>query len=104
MIVILIFLLAVYGLVISDNLIRKIMCLNILESMVVFLFLKTGYTQGFSAPIISDIAEHYVDPIPQALMLTAIVVGVCFNSLALSIIMKIYNKRGTIKVGELYEN
>ncbi|MFA7578483.1 MAG: NADH-quinone oxidoreductase subunit K [Candidatus Muiribacteriota bacterium] len=54
--------------------------------------------------MISDIAEHYVDPIPQALMLTAIVVGVCFNSLALSIIMKIYNKRGTIKVGELYEN
>ncbi|MGM0607955.1 MAG: sodium:proton antiporter [Candidatus Muiribacteriota bacterium] len=99
-----VFFIAVYGLVTSENLVRKIMCLNIIEGMIIFLFIKAGYVEEAVAPILKEGLLIYVDPVPQALMLTAIVVGVCFNSLALSIIIKIYQKRGTVNVGELYED
>jgi multicomponent Na+:H+ antiporter subunit C len=94
---------AIYGLIVSDNLIKKIMCLNIIESLVILTFLTTGYQERAVAPIITDIVTNYVDPIPQALMLTAIVIGVCFNSLAIAITVKVYYKYHTIKVSELHE-
>ncbi len=96
-----IFLIAIYGLITSENLIRKIMCLNMMESVVIYIFLFSGYKEGDAAPIIQDLLTTYVDPVPQALMLTAIVVGVCFNSLALSIIVKIYNEKGSILVSAM---
>jgi multicomponent Na+:H+ antiporter subunit C len=95
--------LAMYGLIVSDNLIRKIMCLTILESMIILAFLGTGYAEGRAAPILGAAAEPMVDPVPQALMLTAIVIGVCFNSLALAFIVKLYQKTRTLKASELHE-
>jgi multicomponent Na+:H+ antiporter subunit C len=72
-----------------------------MESVVIYIFLFSGHIEGDSAPILSDMVTRYVDPVPQALMLTAIVVGVCFNSLALSIIVKIYQEWGTVLVSEI---
>ena len=94
---------AVYGLIVSDNLIKKIMCLNIIESTIILTFLTTGFTERAEAPIIVDQIVSYVDPLPQALMLTAIVIGVCFNSLALAVIVKLFYKFKTIEVSQLYE-
>jgi len=97
---ILIFLFAVYGLIVSDELIRKVMCLQIIESIVILSFLSTGYLDGARAPILTEGHHLYVDPIPQALMLTAIVIGVCFNSLALACIIRIFEQKKTTKVSE----
>ncbi len=94
---------AVYGLIVSDNLIKKIMCLAIVESSIILTFLTTGFKEIAAAPIIGQTVSPFVDPIPHALMLTAIVIGVCFNSLAIAIIVKIYYKYHTIEVSELYE-
>ncbi len=96
-------LLSVYGLIVSDNLIRKVMCLNILESLIILLFLQLGYNSEASAPILEEGIFLYVDPLPHALMLTAIVITVCFNSLALAFIVRIHKKYGTIRSSKLYE-
>ncbi len=101
--ILLILLVAVYGLIVSDNLIRKIMCLNIIESSIILTFLTTGYQERAVAPILLEKAVNYVDPIPQALMLTAIVIGVCFNSLAIAVTVKVFYKYHTIEVSQLYE-
>ncbi|MBW6516086.1 MAG: cation:proton antiporter subunit C [Candidatus Cloacimonetes bacterium] len=101
--ILLILIIAVYGLIVSDNLIKKIMCLNIIESTVILTFLTTGYQERAVAPIITDTVANYVDPIPQALMLTAIVIGVCFNSLAIAITVKVFYKYHTIEVSQLHE-
>lgn len=101
--ILLILIIAVYGLIVSDNLIKKIMCLNIIESSIILTFLTTGYQESAVAPILSDKIADYVDPIPQALMLTAIVIGVCFNSLAIAITVKVFYKYKTIEVSQLYE-
>lgn len=96
-------LLALYGLIVSDNLIRKVMCLNILESIIILLFLQLGYNSEGSAPILEENIFVYVDPLPQALMLTAIVISVCFNSLALAFIVRINRIYGSVRSSNLYE-
>ena len=87
---------AIYGLIVSENLIRKVMCLTIVESIIIMTFLTTGFAAGAAAPILGNGEASFVDPVPQALMLTAIVIGVCFNSLAIAVIVKIHYRYGTI--------
>lgn len=99
----LIVMLAAYGLVVSDDLIRKVMCLSIIESMIILAFLNTGYAVGREAPILDAADILPVDPTPQALMLTAIVIGVCFNSLALAFIVKVHQQFGTLRPSQLHD-
>jgi multicomponent Na+:H+ antiporter subunit C len=95
--------LALYGLMTAAHLVRKIMCLSILESMVILAFLGVGYGEQRVAPILDAAGGVPVDPVPQALMLTAIVIGVCFNCLALAFIVKIHQHHGTLDVTRLHE-
>lgn len=101
--ILIIILIAFYGLIISENLIKKVMCLNIIQNSFILFFIKIGYSEESLPPIITDFYAEYVDPLPQALMLTAIVIGVCFNTLALTIIVKIYYKYKTIEVSKISE-
>lgn len=94
---------AIFGLITSDNLIKKIMCLSIIENTIILNFISTGFITGAAAPILTAREVATVDPVPQALMLTAIVIGVCFNSLAVACIVKLHEKTSTVLVSELYE-
>jgi len=67
-----IFIVGIWGLIAKDNLIKKIIGLNILNSGVVLFFIYIGSFQGTTAPIMEKGIKDVVDPIPQALMLTAI--------------------------------
>jgi multicomponent Na+:H+ antiporter subunit C len=99
----LIILVGVYGMITSPNLIKKVMCLALIESMVILQFLGVGFERGDSAPILHQGTTAFVDPVPQALMLTAIVIGVCFNALAVALIVKLHKQRGTVDVRELHD-
>jgi multicomponent Na+:H+ antiporter subunit C len=101
--ILLIILIAFYGLIISENLIKKVMCLNIIQNSIILFFVRIGYLENALPPILTDLHAEYVDPLPQALMLTAIVIGVCFNTLALTIIVKIYYKYNTVEVSKISE-
>ena len=97
-------LIGLYGLMAKRNLIKKIIGLYILDGGVILYFISIGYRSDASAPILEKGVEKMVDPIPQALMLTAIVIGICVTALALSIAVKIYEKYQTLDVEELKRN
>ena len=98
-------LIGLYGLMAKRNLIKKIIGLYILDGGVILYFVSVGYRSDASAPILEKGVEMVVvDPIPQALMLTAIVIGICVTALALSIAVKIYEKYQTLDVEELKRN
>ncbi len=42
-----------------------------------------------------------VDPLPQALVLTAIVIGFGVTAVALTLIMRLYERNGTVMVSDL---
>jgi multicomponent Na+:H+ antiporter subunit C len=83
--------------------VKKVMALSIANSAVILLFLQYGASSGTTAPIesIPVQAEAMSDPLPQALMLTAIVVGVCVMALALSLVYRLYRRFETLDIREI---
>ena len=92
------FLLGLWGIIRKDNLIKKVISLNILSSSIIMLYIHWGSRLGSEIPIVREEPSNMVDPVPQALMLTAIVIGVCLTALALSITRKLHCRYGTLSV------
>lgn len=91
------FLVGIWGVVIKANLIKKVMGLSIANSAIVLLFIYYGSRSGTTAPITGS-EEPMVDPVPQALMLTAIVVGICVITLALVLVYRLNQRFGTLDI------
>ena len=93
----------VWGLIRKHNLIKKVIALNIVNSAIVMLFLYGG-ASGQNAPILvgsTNAITDIVDPVPQALMLTAIVVGVCLTALALALTYLMYQRYHTLYITKI---
>ncbi len=90
-----------------DNLVKKVMGLNIFQSAVIFFYIVMGKIQGGTAPILIEGDHHgatdvlYSNPLPHVLMLTAIVVGVANTSLALALVLRIQEAYGTTEEDEI---
>lgn len=92
----------IYIVIAKRNLIKIIIGLDIMDTGVNLLLISVGYVKGATAPI-ENVPGPYVDPVPQALVLTAIVIGVSVMALALSIAIGIYKNTGTMELDELLE-
>ena len=92
-----------YTLIARDNLIKKILGLNIFQTSVFILYITMGKVSGGTAPILLEGVEDvlYSNPIPHVLILTAIVVGVATSSLGLSLVIRINEAYGTIEEDEI---
>jgi multicomponent Na+:H+ antiporter subunit C len=101
------FALGFYGLFVNKNVIKLIVSLNVMEIGLFLFIVSIGFVSEGIAPIVSSIDELgliYVDPIPQALVLTAIVIGVGTTALGLAISKKIYDTYLTLELDELEAN
>ncbi len=97
------FLTGLYGVITRRNLIKIAISLSIMEFSS-FLFLALiGYIDGGVAPIVdpADPARTYVDPLPQALVLTAIVIGLATTAMLMAVIIRIYRKYGTFDIRQI---
>ena len=91
---------------VKRNLIKVIIGLSILETGVNLFLIAVGYISKGTAPIFSNSsleAEHMVDPVPQALVLTAIVIGVAVLALALSLTIRLYQHYGVLDLRQIKE-
>ncbi|MBD3278672.1 MAG: Na+/H+ antiporter subunit C [Candidatus Aegiribacteria sp.] len=95
-----IFLLGLWGIMHKSNMVKKVMGLSIANSAIILFFIYHGSLSGDTAPIEGS-ENVMVDPVPQAMMLTAIVVGVCVMALALVLIYRLYLKFGTLDMKEI---
>jgi len=103
----LVFMIGLYGVISKNNLIKKIMGLTIINGSIVLFFISIGYRKAGLAPILEEGTTDgistaiLVDPLPQALMLTAIVIGISTTALALALIVRIYAKYKTLDIQQL---
>lgn len=99
----LLFLIGLYGVMVKRNLIKIVIGLCIMEYAVNLFFAVIGYRKGATAPIITRGFEKadFVDPLPQALVLTAIVIGLATTALLVAICVRIYQKHATFDVREI---
>ena len=91
-------------LLLNQNLIKKIIGFNVMDTAV-FLFLAAkGYIAGRIPPIltsgISD-PDLYVHPLPSALVLTGIVIAVSVTAVSLALVIRVYEKFGTLELDEI---
>lgn len=90
-----------YVVIAQDNLIKKVVGLNIFQVSVFVMYITMGKVDGGSAPILNDAVNVYSNPLPHVLILTAIVVGVATTSLALALVVRIKRAYGTIEEDEI---
>lgn len=101
------FILGLYCVLTKKNLIKIIVGLVIMDNAVNLFFVLLGYRKNGVAPIITNSAEqvmitrHAVDPIPQALVLTSIVISLGVLALLVSLAIRLYEKYGTFDITKI---
>ncbi len=90
-----------YGLATSKNIIKSVFCVTIIESGIILLFLNLGNFQGGGIPILNGEADAIVDPLPQALMITTIVIGSTVTALSLMLCIKLFHRYGSIEWAQI---
>ena len=90
-----IFVIGLYGMATSRNLIHLILCLSVTQSATYVLLLMVGFRTGATAPVFSDVLPgvRATDPVVQALTLTDIVVGATVTALLLALALRIFKRR-----------
>ena len=91
-----------YIVISSGNLIKKIIGLNIFQVSVFLFYISMGKITGGTAPIKTDGASIYSNPLPHVLILTAIVVGVATTALGLSLVVRIKEAYGTVEEDDIH--
>ena len=96
-------LIGILGIVISTHLVRIVLSIVLLETGANLLLMLSGYRPGAAAPIIVDgvIPAAMVDPVPQALVLTAIVIGVAVQAFMMTLVLRLRSVYGTLDIREL---
>jgi multicomponent Na+:H+ antiporter subunit C len=99
------FLVGLYGVVTSRNLIHLAVCLTVMQSSTYVLLLAIGYKRGGTAPIFKGIplGRKAVDPVVQALTLTDIVVSVTVVALILALALDVHKRARTVDPDEVVE-
>lgn len=89
-----------YIVISANNLVKKVVGLNVFQTSVFMLYISMGKVSGGTAPIVVQGATEYSNPLPHVLILTAIVVGVATTAVGLSLIVRIKHAYGTVEENE----
>jgi len=108
------FMIGLYCAVVKKNMVKIVIGIMIMEYAVNLFLIMLGYRLGGAAPIIDrsqvdletgQIAASFlsscVDPLPQALVLTSIVISLGSLALMISICVRTYGKYGTFDITEI---
>jgi multicomponent Na+:H+ antiporter subunit C len=97
------FSIGLYGVLRKRNLVKIIISLGIIEYAMNLFFVLLGYRHQGRSPL--DAHEqaifNMVDPIPQAIVLTSIVIGLGITALVIAIAIGIYDKYGTFDITKI---
>lgn len=100
----LLFVIGFANLLLQNNLIKKIIGFNIMDSAVYLFLAEMGCIEGHTVPIVVDGIQStsaYINPIPAGLVLTGIVVSVSVSALMLSLTIRLYRKYYTLNLDEI---
>jgi multisubunit Na+/H+ antiporter MnhC subunit len=98
-----------YGALTNRNILRMIVAFSVANTGVNLVMVAVGYLHGRTAPIlneavpVAEAAARIIDPVPQALVLTAIVIGVGVTALMLAYAYKLFETKGTLDISKYTE-
>lgn len=99
------FMVGVYAIVSKKNIVKIIIGTVIVEYGVNLMLILVGYKREGLAPIVTEetkeVTGKFVDPLPQALVVTSIVIGLGILALVVSVAIRLHEKYGTFDVSEI---
>jgi multisubunit Na+/H+ antiporter MnhC subunit len=102
-------LIGLYGALTNHNILRMIVAFTVANTGVNLVLVAVGYMHGRTAPILdatvpaAEAATRIIDPVPQALVLTAIVIGVGVTALMLAYAYRLYVTKGSLDISKCRE-
>ena len=96
----------IYGVLTNRNLLKILISLDIMDLGINLYIVGVGYIKGGIAPIFTkgmDSSFNYVDPLPQALVLTAIVISLAVLAFSLFLVLKVYERYNSLEINEIYK-
>ena len=103
-------LIGMWGMLTQRNMIRMIIGFSLTDTGIHMVMVSIGYVTAGTAPIINDAVpmseavNMVVDPVPSALVLTAIVIGLAVTAVMLAFVVRIYKARKTLMIDECTES
>ncbi len=103
MLCLILFCIGLYALLRKRNIIKMIIGLAIMEYAVNLFFILLGYRSYGRAPILARDQDilNMVDPLPQAMVLTTIVIGLAVTIVVVALALRIYEKFGTFDITKI---
>jgi len=91
------FFMGFFGLISGNNIIKSVIFIVLMETGVIMFFLSVGFSSGFLPPIGEHLMEYgyLADPLPSALMITAIVIGLSVTAINITMLMTLLRKYRT---------
>jgi multisubunit Na+/H+ antiporter MnhC subunit len=103
-------LIGLWGILIHRNVLRIIIGFTLIDTGMHIVMVATGYVTDGTAPIIDDTfgkaeaAQRVIDPVPSALVVTAIVIGFSVTAIMLSFAVRLYAARKTLSIDAFTES
>lgn len=93
-----------FGILLKENLLMKTISMDIMSTGIVAYYVLIASRDGLFTPIITEKIVSYADPVPQAVILTAIVIGFSTQALMLVAIIKLAKNNPTLETKEIEKN
>ncbi|BAY34217.1 putative monovalent cation/H+ antiporter subunit C [Tolypothrix tenuis PCC 7101] len=94
-----------FGIILKKNLVMKIVSMDVMSTGVIAYYVLIASREGLFTPILSTVKKGaFADPVPQAVILTAIVIGFSIQALMLVGVMKLSRDNPTLESSEIEKN
>jgi multicomponent Na+:H+ antiporter subunit C len=91
-----------FGILLKKNLVMKIVSMDVMSTGVIACYVLIASRTGVFTPILSSVPKGaYADPVPQSVILTAIVIGFSIQALMLVGVMKLAQDNPTLESSEI---
>jgi multicomponent Na+:H+ antiporter subunit C len=92
---ILLFFVGLLGLLTQRNIVRSIIAVNVMDVGAILFLITVNYIPGSVPPVSPPEGAVVADPLPQALMITAIVIGIAVSAVSLAVFISLFRRYGS---------
>lgn len=89
------FFVGLFGVLTQRNVIKTIISINIMDASAILFLITANMNPESVAPIVGNDPSRMADPVPQALMITAIVIGVSVTAMCLALFIRMAHRYGS---------
>lgn len=97
---IILFFIGIAGLILRKNMMINVISMGIMDTAIILFFVTLNAEMDQLAPMVASTIAESVDPVPHALMITSVVIGVSIKAIILILILNLYHAYGTLDWAE----